>query len=656
MHTELEGQLERITYFNEENHYTIAKLKVQGQRDLVTIVGSLHAVAPGEVLRIQGTWEHHHKYGRQFKISSYESLVPATVKGIERYLGSGLIKGIGPVMAKRLVGKFGKDTLSVIESETQRLAEVEGIGSKRIEMIRKAWDEQKEVRNVMLFLQGHEVSVSYAVKIYRQYGKDAIRVVRENPYRLASEIFGIGFLTADKIAEKLGIARDSSIRAEAGILHVLGQLASEGHVYYPIGLLRETCQNILSVDRTLVESAIEKIAAEKRIVVEEVPESGEEADRPVYLTEFLQAEKEISENLAGVMTAAGNLLNLVPDRSIEEAQRDMGITLAPTQISAVREAMSRKVMVITGGPGTGKTTIIRAVITIYGKRGRTVLLAAPTGRAAKRLSEATGHDARTVHRLLEFSPKKGGFRKNADFPLEADLIVIDEASMIDTVLMHHLLKAVPGSATLVLVGDADQLPSVGAGNVLGDIIGSRRVATVKLDKIFRQSGESLIVVNAHRINRGEFPILSPTGDIRRDFYFIEQDDPAEVCATIVNMCGKKIPEKFGLDPIQDIQVLAPMHRGTVGATNLNIELQKHLNPSGDGLLRGGRSFLTGDKVMQIRNNYDKDVYNGDIGRVLSIDREDQEVVVDYDGKRVQYDFSELDEIVLAYAAANTRQS
>ncbi len=374
-----------------------------------------------------------------------------------------------------------------------------------------------------------------------------------------------------------------------------------------------------------------------------------EPDRPVYLAEFLHWEKGISESLAGIMERGADVLRFDRDKAIEDVQRDLGITLAANQVRAVREALDKKVLVITGGPGTGKTTIIRSIIKICGSHGRKIVLAAPTGRAAKRLSEASGQEAKTIHRLLEFSPKQGGFKRNADFPLDTDMVVIDEASMIDTALMYHLLKGVPGSAALVLVGDADQLPSVGAGNVLADIICSRRVSTVQLDEIFRQSGESLIIVNAHRINRGDFPFLSSKREVPQDFYFIELDDPEEVCRMILNMCGEKIPEKFGFDPIRDVQVLAPMHRGVVGAMNLNVELQKHLNPSGEELLRGGKALRRGDKVMQIRNNYDKDIYNGDIGRIISIDGEDQELTVDYDGKVVQYDFAELDEIVLAYA-------
>ncbi len=651
MDSELKGQLERITYHNEDNHYTIAKMRVQGRRDLVTVIGNLVTVSPGEVLRVTGSWEMHPKYGEQFKILSYESVAPATVKGIERYLGSGLIKGIGPVMAKRLVEKFGKDTLDVIETRSQRLHEVEGIGARRIEMIKTAWDEQKEVRDVMLFLQDHEVGSSYAVKIYRQYGKDSVRVVRENPYRLARDIFGIGFLTADKIAEKLGIPRDSPLRAEAGILHTLEQLSAEGHVFYPYGPLIAECEKILGVSRDILVGAVETIAAETRIMIEGPLGDEELGDKAVYLTEFLDAERGIADSLWKIAGGRAKTLRFDCSAEIDTAQNKLGMTLALNQEKAVRAALEKNALVITGGPGTGKTTIIRAIIAVYGGRGRTVVLAAPTGRAAKRLSEAAGQDAKTIHRLLEFSPKLGSFKRNEDFPLDADVVIIDEASMIDSLLMHHLLKAVPADASLILVGDVDQLPSVGAGNVLKDIIDSGLITTVKLDEIFRQSGESLIVVNAHKINRGDFPILSSSKDVPQDFYFIDMEDPEEVCKTILNMCRNKIPEKFGFHPVNDIQVLSPMHRGIVGAANLNVELQKYLNQSSDELLRGGRILKTGDKVMQIRNNYDKDVYNGDIGRIVSIDREEHEITVDYDGKRITYDFTELDEVVLAYAVS-----
>ncbi len=640
MHAELQGQIERITFRNEENHYTIAKLRVQGRRELITVVGNLVSVSAGEILRLSGSWERHPKYGEQFKVESYESVVPATVKGIERYLGSGLIKGIGPVMARRLVERFGDATLDVIERNIERLHEVEGIGRKRVEMITTAWAEQKEVRNVMLFLQGHEVSSSHAARIYRQYGRDSIGVVKENPYRLAEDIFGIGFLTADRIAVKLGVPKDSLLRAEAGVMHVLQKLADEGHVYYPSEPLLEECRAILDIDPGIIKTAMEKIEAGEKIVVE---------DDSVYLAGHYAAETGIAERLRAISSTPKDPAGFDSEKAIDWVQGELQIALADKQRSAVRAAIEKKVLVITGGPGTGKTTIIKAIIRICASMGQRVLLAAPTGRAAKRMSEAAGYEAKTIHRLLEFSPKTAAFKRNEESPLEADVVVIDETSMVDTLLMHHLLRAGPRNAVFVLVGDVDQLPSVGAGNVLRDIIDSGVIPTVRLNEIFRQSQESLIIVNAHRINSGEFPALTSNRDTPRDFYFIDVEEPEEACGKILELCGEKIPEKFGFDRVNDIQVLAPMHRGVAGASNLNAELQNHLNRSSDELVRGGRILRSGDKVMQIRNNYDKDVYNGDIGRIVSIDREGQRLIVDYDGRPVEYDFVELDEIVLAYA-------
>jgi exodeoxyribonuclease V alpha subunit len=641
---ELEGQLERITYRNEENHFTIARIRVKGRSELITVVGSLISTSPGEILRLRGSWDIHPKYGEQFRFSSYESVIPATAKGIERYLGSGLIKGIGPVMAKRLVDKFGTETLDIIENDIGRLAGVEGIGAKRIDMISAAWAEQKEIREVMLFLQSHDVSSSYAARIFRHYGKESIRVLRENPYRLAEDIFGIGFLTADRISEKLGIPRESDMRAEAGIMHVLHRLSDDGHVYYPHGALIEECEKILGIGEYIIVRAMEKIEREKKIVLEDVP-----GGKAVYLAGLYASESGIADNikrLGGMLKTPGSFDR---DRALEWVQKELGLTFAGKQKEAVLGAIDHKMMVITGGPGTGKTTIIRAIIGIYRKLGREVLLAAPTGRAAKRMSEASGFEAKTIHRLLEFSPGRGGFKKDAERPLRADLIIIDETSMVDTVLMHHLLKAVPDPATLILVGDVDQIPSVGAGNVLRDIIDSGCVPTVRMNEIFRQSGNSLIIVNSHKINNGEFPVLSSDRGTLQDFYFIQVEEPEKAVEMIVHMCRDRIPEKFGFDPVNDIQVLTPMHRGVAGAANLNVELQKNLNPSDNEFVRGGRVLKTGDKVMQVRNNYDKEVYNGDIGRIISINREDHEVTVDYDGRSVKYEFLELDELVPAYA-------
>jgi exodeoxyribonuclease V alpha subunit len=652
MSSEIKGQVERITYRNEENSYTIAKVKVGGRHDLVTVVGNLLAVTPGEVLKLKGEWHNHPKFGEQFKIASYESVVPATIKGIERYLGSGLIKGVGPVMAKRLVSRFGVETLSIIEAKVSRLREVEGIGDKRIEMIKRAWDDQKEIRDVMVFLQGHDVSPAYAAKIYKQYGKESIKVVRENPYRLASDIFGIGFITADKIAEKTGISKESQIRAEAGILYVLHQLSDDGHVYYPYEPLIEECKKILGLERDVIVQAFGKIAADKKIVIEDLnAEEIKENNKAVYLTKFFVCEAGVARTLKTLLKYSSRLRELDWKKAIDWVQDELKIHLAENQTQAVREAVEKKVMVITGGPGTGKTTIINSIIRIYKKSGQKVLLAAPTGRAAKRMSEATGHEAKTIHRLLEFSPKEGGFKKNEDDPLGADLIVIDETSMVDTILMYHFLKAVPKEAALILVGDVDQLPSVGAGNVLRDIIDSGLIPTVRLNEIFRQAKESMIVLNAHRVNNGEMPIFTDHGGHLQDFYFFQIEEPEKALEKIIELCKERIPGKFGYKPIDDIQVLTPMHRGVVGASNLNVELQKHLNSSDDELLRAGKVLKVGDKVMQIRNDYDREVFNGDIGKISRIDREEQEVVVDYDGKPVAYEYADLDEIVLAYAVS-----
>jgi len=654
MLTELQGQIERVTYTNEENGYTVAKLKIHGRHELVTVVGNLLAPTPGEVLKMTGEWVSNPKYGEQFKVVHYKSFVPASVSGIEKYLGSGLIKGIGPIMASRIVKEFGKDTLDVIEHDIEKLAEVEGIGEKRIEMIRQAWAAQKEIREVMVFLQGHGVSSGYATRIFKHYKDQSIEIVRTNPYRLATDIFGIGFLTADKIAEKLGIAKNSELRAEAGILYVLNQLSDDGHVYYPYELLIKKCNEILEVDREIIIKALGTISLDKRIVIEDLNESIEEFrenNKAVYLAKYHFSETSIANKLKSLIHTPKLVRKIDAEKAIEWVQTQLSITLAEKQKEAIKSAIENKVMVITGGPGTGKTTIINAVLKIFSRIGVQILLAAPTGRAAKRMSEVTGHEAKTIHRMLKYSLKGGGFEKNDENPLDCDLLIVDEASMIDTILMHHLLKAVPKQATFILVGDVNQLPSVGAGNVLKDIIDSHTVPVVELNEIFRQAQESLIIVNAHKINNGIMPSLKTSGEKLEDFYFIEKEDPEEVLKLILELTTERIPKRFGLNPIDDIQVLTPMHKGVVGASNLNATLQQVLNPREDGITRGGRNFRIGDKVMQIRNNYDKEVFNGDIGRILNIDTETQEVTISFDGRTVAYDYPDLDEIVLAYAVS-----
>jgi exodeoxyribonuclease V alpha subunit len=654
MLAELQGQIERITYTNEENGYTIARVKVYGRKDLVTVVGNLISPAPGEILNMEGEWVNHPKYGEQFKIVRYKTQVPASVYGIEKYLGSGLIKGIGPVMAKRIVKRFGKETLEIIEKDLESLREVEGIGEKRVEMIKRAWEEQKEIREVMLFLQTHGVSSGYATKIFKHYGSGSIQALRENPYRLAMEVYGIGFVTADHIAEKLGFAKDSELRAEAGILYVLNQLADEGHVYYPYEPLIDKAREILQVDREVILRAFGSVALAKRIVIEDLNQDSKdfkENRKAVYLSSLHTCETAIARRLRTLINAPKAARPMDTDKAIQWVQQQLDITLAEGQVEAVRGAVAAKVLVITGGPGTGKTTIINAILKIFARIGLTVMLAAPTGRAAKRMAETTDHGAKTIHRMLEYSIQKGGFQKHEENPLRCDLLIIDEASMIDTLLMHHLLKAVPATATFVLVGDVNQLPSVGPGNVLQDVIASGSLPVVELTEIFRQAQESSIIVNAHRINSGLMPVLHSARDRLNDFYFIEQEDPDEVLRLVVDLARERIPRRFGFDPVDDIQVLTPMHKGTVGAGNLNDQLQKALNPVAEGVSRGGRDFRLNDKVMQIRNDYDKEVFNGDIGRIIRIDAESQEATISFDGREVVYDFTDLDEIVLAYAVS-----
>ncbi len=642
------GLIERITYHNEENDFVVAKLQEKGKRELTTIVGNLSGINPGESLKLTGRWVHNKKFGQQFQVENYDVTVPATVHGIKKYLGSGLIKGIGPVMAERIVKQFGLDTLDIIEKAPERLSEVEGIGPKRIAMITKAWEDQKEIKEIMIFLQGHGVSAAYSAKIYKQYRKRSIELVKENPYRLAHDIYGIGFITADKIAQNIGIDFNSIIRVKAGFIYVLNQLTEEGHVYYPEKDLTRKVKEILKVDEEIITKAMVELSVEKEIFIEDITE-GEE-HKAVYLAPFYLAETGIAQRLRGLREAPSIIRPINPEKAIEWVQRRLSIELAEKQKEAVVLAASSKGLIITGGPGTGKTTIITAILRIFQQLNLRILLGAPTGRAAKRMSEATGREAKTIHRLIEYSPQKGGFKKDQDNPLEADVLIIDEASMIDTLLMYHLLKAIPLHAHFILVGDVDQLPSVGPGNVLRDIIDSGIFTVVKLTEIFRQAQESMIIVNAHRVNQGEFPIFKePEKKEPSDFYFIEEEDPEKILNQVIALCAERIPGRFGFHPIRDIQVLTPMHKGVIGAINLNIELQRTLNSNQQGITHGSRTFKLGDKVMQITNNYDKEVFNGDIGWVSRIDQEDRELTIDFEGRPIPYDFSDLDEVILAYA-------
>jgi len=641
----LQGTLERITYVNEENHYVVARLQVPGRRELATIVGNLPSVTPGETLKLTGEWTLHTKYGEQFKVESFETITPATVAGIEKYLGSGLIKGIGPVFAKRLVETFGAETLRIIEDESSRLLTVNGIGEVRLQRIRTAWEEQKEIRDVMIFLQGHGVSSAYAAKIFRTYGKSSIAVVQENPYRLAQDIYGIGFKTADRIAQALGVDQQSPLRVEAGVIHVLNELAEEGHVYFPFdGLVKESA-TILEVEPVLVTQAVERLRQEQRVVCHEGPEV-----MAVYLASLHAAEEGVARSLLALAEGGAPPADIDIERAILWVEQANRLPLAEEQKEAIRQAIQRKLLVITGGPGTGKTTILKCIIQILEKKQRRIVLCSPTGRAAKRMSEATGREAKTVHRLLEFSPKDGRFKRDQQRPLEADLVIVDEASMVDVVLMNSLLKAIPSVAGLILVGDVDQLPSVGPGAVLRDIIASGLVRVICLTEIFRQARESQIVVNAHRINRGEFPFCADwEGKERSDCYFLAKEEAQEVQAAILELAARGLPKRHRVDPMEELQILSPMQKGPIGAMQLNQALQALLNPSGPELLRGGRLYRLGDRVMQTRNNYGKDVYNGDIGRIAKLDQEEREVTVRFDDRQVTYDFNELDELVLAYA-------
>jgi exodeoxyribonuclease V alpha subunit len=653
MDIELSGQIERITFTNEENGYTIARVKIFGRQDLVTVVGYLMSPTPGEILNMRGEWVNHPKFGEQFKVTEYKTAIPATVFGIQKYLGSGLIKGLGPVIAHRIVKKFGEKTLDVIEKDIEKLAVVEGIGKKRIAMIQNAWEEQNEIRDVMLFLQSHGVGSGFATKIFKQYKNRSVAVVTENPYRLAMDIFGIGFVIADSIAEKLGFPKDSPLRIEAGILYVLHQLSDEGHVFYPYECLVKKCRETLSVERDAIVKSLGALTFNEKIVLEDLNESIDEFkenNKGVYLAKFYLCETSIATRLKTLSAAPKSIRSINAENALEWVQERLDIRLAENQEKAVRCALENKIMVITGGPGTGKTTIINAILKIFSELKIKILLAAPTGRAAKRMSEATGHEAKTIHRLLEYSFAKGRFQKNEEKPLTCDLLILDEVSMIDTVLMHHLTKAIPTFATVVLVGDIHQLPSVGAGNVLNDIIASGVIPVVELKEIFRQARESRIIVNAHKINNGILPTFEDHVP-GNDFYFIQQEDPEKVLEIILELTKERIPKRFGLDPVDDIQVLTPMHKGVVGAGNLNTELQKSLNPSQVEITRGNRNFRVNDKVMQIRNNYDKEVFNGDIGRIVGIRPDENEITVLFDGRNVAYEYYEMDELVLAYAVS-----
>lgn len=627
--------VERITYQNPENGYSVMKVKVKDYSDLVTLVGNLLEIPVGSVLLCEGEWKVDKRYGSQFVAQTWEEVMPATLYGIEKYLGSGLVKGIGPKYAQLIVSKFGLDTIEIIETDIQRLYEVPGIGKKRVEKIQESWEKQKDIKNVMLFLQGYGVSTAYAAKIYRQYGKDSIDTVKGNPYRLADDIWGIGFKTADGIANKMGYENNDPRRCKSGINYTLSELADEGHVYAEEEQLIKSAKELLQADEKPIRNAMAEM-----VQAEELKTDGE----AIYLPPFYYAEVGTANHLLALLE--NNTANLfAKPLNIEEISKSTGIEYDEVQIQAIKQAVDSKVMVLTGGPGTGKTTTTLGIIAALKNIGLRILLAAPTGRASKRMSEATGMEAKTIHRLLEYNPKDG-YKRNDENPLEGDALIVDECSMIDIVLMNNLMKAIPTSMRLILVGDIDQLPSVGAGNVLRDIIDSERIPVIRLTRIFRQAQSSRIVMSAHAINQGHFPDTSNGKET--DFFFMQMEEPEMVAENIVKLVKERLPKAYK-QPIRNIQVLTPMQRGVVGASNLNISLQAALNPSQLALNRGGYSFKLNDRVMQLRNNYDKEVFNGDLGYVSQVSMEDRTLQVDFDGKLVEYEVSELDELTLAYA-------
>jgi len=642
---ELEGTLDHIVYSNSSNGWSVIKLISRGKK--ITAVGNLAGVQPGEHLKLKGKWVHNPVYGPQFQVSRFSSLRPATLEGIEKYLSSGMIRGIGREMAKRLVASFGEGVLDMIEKHPERLTQVDGIGPVRAERIVKAWEKQKDIRDVMILLQSYGVSSAYAPRIYKAYGKDTIGILHNNPYRLAMDIYGIGFKTADKIASSMGISKQSPKRAKAGVLYVLGQLSDKGHVYFPYEDLVNITSEDLNIDKDIIENALKELSKESLVVMRKIANSS-----AVYLPSIYASESGVINRLSLIMKTAIKHVAIDTDKAMEWFESRHGITLADKQREAVSSAINSKVVIITGGPGTGKTTLIRAIIEILEKKGIRILLCAPTGRAAKRLGQATGRNAKTIHRLLEFNPSEMQFDRNQKRPLKLDMLIIDEFSMVDIVLFYNVLKALPNQARLILVGDVDQLPSVGPGNVLKDMIGSGKIKTVKLERIFRQARKSLIIVNAHRVNKGEIPYLSSRHG-KRDFFFVKRESPEEILETVKEFVSSRIPGRFGFDPIDDIQVLAPMHKGLVGVSNLNNHLQALLNPSRNGIKRASNEFKLGDKVMQLRNNYELGVFNGDVGRISSIRqaKDDVEVRVDFYGRQVCYNLQNLDELSLAYACS-----
>jgi len=641
----LAGLVERVTYHNVENGFCVLRAKARGHRDVVTVVGHAATIAAGEWITASGEWTNDRTHGQQFKARFLRTSPPTSADGIEKYLASGMIRGVGPVYAKKLVRAFGEKVFEIIEETPGRLQDIDGVGPVRAANILAAWAEQKAVREIMVFLHSHGVGTARAVRIFKTYGSDAIQVMTENPYRLARDIRGIGFKTADAIAMKLGIEKTATMRVRAGISYALTEVMDEGHCGLPTDELVPLAEKLLEVPEELVRTALDLELREGNVIADHV------GDAPcVFLAGLYRAERTIAGRLMRLANGTLPWPWIDPDKALPWVEKHIGLTLAESQIVAIRLALKSKVVVMTGGPGVGKTTIIRGILRILAAKGTELLLCAPTGRAAKRMTEATGFEAKTIHRLLEVDPKSDGFKRGEDNPLDCDLLVVDEASMVDVLLMQALLKAIPDRAALLVVGDIDQLPSVGPGQVLADIISSGAVPVVRLTEVFRQAAQSRIITNAHRINQGMVPDLSPP-ESDSDFYFVQAEDPETAVARIIELVKTRIPKRFGLDPIRDIQVLCPMNRGGVGARSLNIELQGALNPAGEHKVeRFGWTFSPGDKIMQVENNYDKEVYNGDIGTIDSVDTAEGVLAASFDGRTITYEFGELDMLVPAYAA------
>ncbi|MCY3722949.1 AAA family ATPase [Candidatus Poribacteria bacterium] len=700
----LQGILERIVYESPDTGYTVGRLSARDHAELITVVGNLASINPGESLLLQGQWVDNPRYGRQFQIEKYETILPANVVGLRKYLGSGLIKGIGPKMAGLIVRKFGMDTMDVIENEPEKLARVPGIGRKRVKIIKEAWEAQREIKNVMIFLQSHDVSTAHAAKIYKTYENDAIPIVTEDPYRLADDIYGIGFVTADTIAQKLGIDKDAPQRVQAGIKYVLSQKADDGHVFQRRAELIEACQTMLEQELEAIEQGISALVEKEEIInpgftdvvvsdeqdsIDETQEDYEvsETDQEplstdthsaIYLAPFYYAELGVANQFLRLLASQEQSTVLLSPNTtlfLTQLEDEMDLRFAPQQRKAIYTAMTTRTMILTGGPGTGKTTTVLGMIRLFEAEGRRITLTAPTGRAAKRLSETTGSEAKTIHRLLEFSPRNNGFKRNRQNPLDTDVVIVDETSMVDLVLMNRLMQAIRPGTTVILIGDIDQLPSVGAGNVLRELIESQRIPVIQLTEIFRQAQESMIVTNAHRINKGDFPEL--TGDTDRNFFFMEEEDPEAITELVCSLISDRLPQHYDYHPIDDIQLLCPMRRGMLGTESFNKRLQEVLNPeyttpashplekarfgfqtdSHPSRRREGTApvsrtaggFRIGDKVMQVRNNYDYEVFNGDIGRVVAIEHLDKKVYLQFPDKQVAYDTADLGELVLAYA-------